>query len=68
MVDRGHAQYAGRLNLAEQLRYVRQGHGRAGDNRHYVIETVREIERQGYRDAPLHLLAEQLKRTHETTE
>lgn len=61
MVDRRHEQYAGRLNLAEQLRYVRQGHGRAGDNRHYVIETVREIERQGYRDASLHRLAEQLK-------
>jgi cation transport protein ChaC len=66
MVDRGHEQYAGRLNLAEQLRYVRQGHGRAGHNRDYVLHTVQEIERQGYRDAPLHLLAEQLKGAHET--
>jgi cation transport protein ChaC len=26
VVDRGHVQYAGRLTLAEQLHYVRQGH------------------------------------------
>src|SRR6202011_3152481 len=27
VVDRGHVQYAGRLSLVEQLRYVLQGHG-----------------------------------------
>ncbi len=31
VVDRGHVQYAGRLSLAEQLRYVQQGHGRSGN-------------------------------------
>jgi cation transport protein ChaC len=57
VVDRGHVQYAGRLSLHEQLRYVRQGHGRSGNNRDYVLETVRSIEAQGFRDAPLHQLA-----------
>jgi cation transport protein ChaC len=57
VVDRGHVQYAGRLSLQEQLRYVRQGHGRSGNNRDYVLETVRSIETQGFRDAPLHQLA-----------
>jgi len=66
VVDRGHEQYAGRLTLEQQLHLVRQGHGRSGNNRDYVLETVREIERQGYRDRELHLLAEQLKGPHET--
>jgi cation transport protein ChaC len=66
VVDRGHEQYAGRLTLEQQLHLVRQGHGRSGKNRDYVLETVREIERQGYRDRELHWLAEQLKGTHET--
>ena len=57
IVDRGHVQYAGRLSLQEQLRYVRQGHGRSGDNRAYVLSTVTSIEAQGFRDAPLHQLA-----------
>jgi len=30
-----------------------------------VLETVAEIERQGYRDRDLHLLAERLKGVHE---
>jgi cation transport protein ChaC len=65
MVDRGHEQYAGRLSLDKQLHHVRQGHGRSGNNRDYVLETVAEIERQGYRDRDLHLLAERLKGVHE---
>jgi cation transport protein ChaC len=60
VVDRGHVQYAGRLGLQEQLRYVRQGHGRSGDNRAYVLSTVASIEAQGFRDAQLHQLAAML--------
>src|SRR5438105_9736595 len=57
VVDRGHVQYAGRLSLAEQLRFVQQGHGRSGNNRDYVLATVKSIEAQGFRDQPLHQLA-----------
>lgn len=60
VVDRGHVQYAGRLTLAEQARYVRQGHGRSGPNRDYVLSTVKSIESQGFRDPKLHQLAELL--------
>jgi Uncharacterized protein involved in cation transport len=60
VVDRGHIQYAGRLNLVEQLHFVRQGHGRSGDNRDYVLSTVKSIEAQGFRDAQLHQLAAML--------
>jgi cation transport protein ChaC len=57
VVDRGHVQYAGRLSLADQLRFVRQGHGRSGNNRDYVLSTVKSIEAQGFRDQQLHQLA-----------
>ena len=60
IVDRSHVQYAGRLSLAESLHYVRQGHGRSGQNRDYVLETVRALEALGYRESDLHLLAERL--------
>jgi cation transport protein ChaC len=65
VVDRGHEQYAGRLTLERQLHFVRQGHGRSGNNRDYVLATVKEIEAQGLRDRELHLLAERLKGAHE---
>jgi glutathione-specific gamma-glutamylcyclotransferase len=64
VVDRGHVQYAGRLSLAEQLRYVQQGHGRSGNNRDYVLSTVMSIEKQGFRDPQLHRLATMLHDAH----
>jgi len=65
-VDRSHPQYAGRLDLAEQLHHVRQGHGHSGANRDYVLATIKEIEAQSCFDARLHRLAELLKGVHET--
>jgi len=66
VVDRGHRQYAGRLGLAEQLHFARQGHGRSGACRDYVLAAVKELEAQGIRDEGLELLAERLKGTHES--
>jgi cation transport protein ChaC len=66
VVDRGHRQYAGRLSLAEQLHYARQGHGRSGACRDYVLAAVKELQSLGIRDADLHMLADQLKGIHET--
>ena len=63
IVDRGHVQYAGRLSLAEQVHYVRQGHGSSGQNRDYVLETVRALEALGYYETELHLLAARLQGT-----
>jgi glutathione-specific gamma-glutamylcyclotransferase len=67
IVDRSHVQYAGRLTLAESLHHVRQGHGQSGPNRDYVLETVRALEALGYRESDLHLLAQRLTGTHEST-
>jgi cation transport protein ChaC len=64
VVDRGHVQYAGRLSLADQLRHVLQGHGQSGVNRDYVLATVKAIEAEGFRDAPLHQLAAMLHDAH----
>jgi len=64
VVDRGHVQYAGRLSMAEQLRHVQQGHGQSGNNRDYVLSTVRAIEAEGFRDGPLHQLASMLHDGH----
>jgi cation transport protein ChaC len=66
VVDRSHPQYAGRLDLDQQLHLVRQGHGHSGPNRDYVLATVSELEAQGFRDADLHLLAQRLKGAHDT--
>jgi cation transport protein ChaC len=65
VVDRSHAQYAGRLNVAEQLHLVRRAHGQSGANRDYVLATVTALETLGCRDAELHRLALQLRGTHE---
>src|SRR5229473_6899393 len=65
VVDRGHPQYAGRLNLEHQAHLVRQGHGRSGANLDYVLSTIAEIEAQGCRDAGLHAIAERLRGGYE---
>ena len=63
VIDRSHAQYAGRLTLSQRLHHVRQGHGRSGPNRDYVLEAVEALEALGYRETDLHLLAEGLRGT-----
>jgi cation transport protein ChaC len=65
LVDRSHPQYAGRLDIERQVHLVRQGHGRSGANRDYVLSTVAEIEAQGCHDSVLHAIAERLRGGHE---
>ena len=49
VVDRGHAQYAGRLSLAETASCP-AGARASGNNRDYVLPTVKAIEAEGFRD------------------
>ena len=65
LVDRSHPQYAGRLDLERQVHLVRQGHGRSGANRDYVLATVAEIEAQGCHDSGLHSIAARLRGAHD---
>jgi cation transport protein ChaC len=66
MVDRGHQQYAGRLTVTQQVHLVRQGHGRSGPNRDYVLDAVAAIEALGYRDTEIHAVAARLIGAHES--
>jgi glutathione-specific gamma-glutamylcyclotransferase len=43
------------------LHHIRQGHGRSGPNREYVLDAVQALEALGYRETQLHILAERLK-------
>ena len=65
VVDRGHVQYAGRLPHDRQLHIVRHAHGRSGNNRDYVLETVKSLEALDIIDHDLHVLAERLKAQHD---
>jgi cation transport protein ChaC len=60
LVDRSHAQYAGKLSLEAQLHHVRHGHGRSGANPEYVIETVSHMRELGIRDRALEWLVDRL--------
>jgi glutathione-specific gamma-glutamylcyclotransferase len=67
LVDRSHAQYAGRLDIERQIHLVRQGHGRSGANLDYVLSTIAEIEAQGCRDCKLQAIAQRLEGGHPHT-
>ncbi len=56
VADRGHVQYAGRLEPAEQVGLILQGHGESGRCRDYLANTVRHLDRLGIADGPLHRL------------
>ncbi len=60
VADPAHHQYAGQLELEEQLRLVRQGVGQSGANPEYVESTVRHLEDMGIVEGPLHDLMARL--------
>jgi len=60
LVDRDHQQYAGRLSLAEQLKFVRQGIGQSGKCDDYVLSTARHLQELGIKDSEIQTLAKTL--------
>lgn len=60
LVDESHAQYAGRLEIAEQARLVRAGYGESGPNTEYVLETAKILKSMGIHDRYLDELVEAL--------
>jgi len=60
VADRGHAQYAGRLDRPELIRLVAQGEGVSGTNTDYVKSTQEHLAELAIRDATLEWLARRL--------
>ncbi|WP_062016644.1 gamma-glutamylcyclotransferase [Aureimonas sp. AU4] len=50
VVDRGHAQYAGRIEVADAARLVARSHGQSGPNVDYVRSALTEIRALGLSD------------------
>lgn len=50
LADTRHVQYAGKLEIAEQIRLVRLGVGESGANPEYVMETARRLNALGIGD------------------
>jgi len=55
-----HPQFAGKLDIEAQLRFVRQGVGESGANPEYVLETAAHLKALGIRDRVLDRLAQRL--------
>jgi glutathione-specific gamma-glutamylcyclotransferase len=60
-VRRSHSGYAGRLGVDETARLILQGLGGRGPCREYLENTVRQLERLGLIDGPLHKLETRVK-------
>ena len=67
VVDRNHAQYAGRLRDEDVLRLVLQGAGVSGENPDYVRSTHAHLQEMGVTDPVLARLTEALRSTPETS-
>ena len=57
LVDRGHDQYAGKLDEETMLRFVEGAEGQSGQNRDYVINTAAHLAELGMPDVALERLA-----------
>jgi cation transport protein ChaC len=60
LVNEHHPQFAGRLDLAEQIRLVRNGTGESGRNSEYVRNTAQHLMRLGISDPMLRAIVEAL--------
>lgn len=61
VVDQKHDQYAGPLDVAAQLKFVRHAQGHMGPNTEYVLNTARHLKELGIRDGLLEALVQELE-------
>ena len=59
--DPRHRQYAGELPIDEQAALIMEAQGIAGLNRDYLINTLRELEAEGFVEPDLHVLLERIE-------
>lgn len=62
VADGQHPNYAGRLELEKAAAIIMDAEGCAGLNRDYLINTVRQLEKDGFSDQPLHALLVEVER------
>jgi glutathione-specific gamma-glutamylcyclotransferase len=62
VADMDHHHYAGDLPTAEAAHIIMDAQGRAGLNRDYLINTVRELEAHGFVEPSLHDLLREVER------
>lgn len=60
--DSTHRRYAGKLPIERAASIIMDAEGRAGLNRDYLINTVRRLEADGFRDDDLHELLIEVER------
>lgn len=60
IVDRAHPQYAGKLSHAELLKHVRQGEGKFGHCRDYVMNTLVHLRQMNIHDKTLEAIGAEL--------
>ena len=62
VADRSHRHYAGQLPLEQAAAIIMEAQGCAGLNRDYLINTVRQLESDGFTDLSLHALLTEVER------
>lgn len=62
VADRSHRLYAGKLEVQRSAEIIMDAEGRAGLNRDYLINTVRQLEAHGFVDRRLHALLRLVER------
>ncbi|MDT8856790.1 gamma-glutamylcyclotransferase [Paracoccaceae bacterium Fryx2] len=61
VIDRDHAQYAGRLALEDQAAIIARCHGQRGPNRDYLFSTAAHLAALGMADADLDWLVARVR-------
>lgn len=61
IADQQHEQYAGKLSIEDQVRFVLQGKGIAGPNIDYVTNTVDHLKEISIEDPDLFALCDRLR-------
>ncbi|BAE50032.1 Uncharacterized protein amb1228 [Paramagnetospirillum magneticum AMB-1] len=62
VADNGHHHYAGQLPLEQAAAIIMDAEGQGGLNRDYLINTIRQLESDGFAEAELHALLVEVER------
>ncbi|WP_096700395.1 gamma-glutamylcyclotransferase [Magnetospirillum sp. 15-1] len=62
VADTGHHHYAGQLPLEQAAAIIMDAEGQGGLNRDYLINTIRQLESDGFAEAELHTLLVEVER------